>query len=232
MLLSSLAPITPPYKLFISHAWDYNDEYEGVVRLLNGDIAFRWKNLSVPIDNPIATRLLLPKSYRYILRQIEEKIKQSDCLLVLAAMYVCHRGWIQSEIEAANDFGKPIIAIRPRGQERVPEIFSWLGVREPVGWTTDSIISAIRAHASPSGTTPIPLIGGLRPPTEPPRPIGVVPIEKVKPLAPRRRGIFAAVKDSPYGSIPLLENVLPPAGAASPLNIAPPLLDLLGTKKK
>ena len=63
----------------------------------------------------------LPKSYRYLVRQLDERISWADCLLVLAGMYVAHRGWIQSEIEAAQEFGKAIIAVQPRGNERFPE---------------------------------------------------------------------------------------------------------------
>lgn len=114
--------LTPPpgafrrYKVFISHAWDYKDDYDGVVNLLNLDRTFVWTNLSVPIEAPLKMTLLLNKSYRSIVRQLDDRIALADCVLVLAAMYFKHRGWIQSEIEAALDFRKPIIAISPRGQ--------------------------------------------------------------------------------------------------------------------
>jgi hypothetical protein len=230
-----LRPLTPTYKLFISHAWDYKDEYEGVVRLLNGDITFRWENLSIPFNEPIATPPLLSKSYRHILRQIEEKIKQSDCMVVLAAMYVNHRGWIQSEIEAARDFGKPIVAVRPRGQERVPEVFNWLGVHGPVGWTTDSVISAIRAYASPRGTLPAPKIANLRP-LESPEPLSMVPIGNAtslgnppsSPLSNFSR-LAQLTQESPYGSIPFGGADSPPSGNLTNLNI---LLDLYGKSGK
>ena len=133
------------YGLFISHAWDYKGEYEGVVNLLNSDRSFLWNNLSVPEDKPLPVLLRLPKSYRYLVRQIDERISKADCLLVLAGMYVAHRGWIQSEIEAAKDFLKPIIAVRPRGNERFPDAVMH-AANETVGWNTASIIFAIRKH--------------------------------------------------------------------------------------
>lgn len=147
------------YKLFISHAWDYGGEYESVVNLLNADARFRWENLSVPEEQPIFASLLFPKSYRYMVRQLDERIRRSDCLLVIGGMYVAHRGWIQSEIEAAQEFGKPIIAIRPRGSERMPTVLS--GATEEVGWMTDSIIAAIRRQAGGPPTTLAGLAGGL-----------------------------------------------------------------------
>src|SRR5262249_18550520 len=103
----SLAAILRRYKLFISHAWEYQSEYQGLVDLLNSDNSFRWDNLSVPSDNSFPVLALLPKSYRYLVKRLEEQISLADCLVVIAGMYVAHRGWIQSEIEAAKDFGKP-----------------------------------------------------------------------------------------------------------------------------
>jgi len=158
----SLPPLPPftltpsrRYGLFISHAWDYKGEYEGLVSLLNTDPTFLWDNLSVPENKPLAILAPLPKSYRYLVRQIDERISKADCVLVLAGMYVAHRGWIQSEIEAAKDFGKPIIAIEPRGNERFPEAVMH-AADESVGWNSASIISAIRRRA------------GLRPLISPP----------------------------------------------------------------
>jgi hypothetical protein len=145
--------LTPPpcsvYGLFISHAWDYSVHYYGMVKLLNTDSSFRWTNLSVPIDNPIKMPMLFPKSNRCIVRQLEERINQADCLLVFAAMYVHHRGWIQSEVEAAQEFNKPIIAIRPQAQERIPEALQRVVCCDPVGWNRNSIISAILRYSVP-----------------------------------------------------------------------------------
>jgi len=98
----------------------------------------------------------LPKSYRYLVRQIDERIAQADCLLVLAGMYVAHSGWIQSEIEAAKDFRKPIIAIEPRGNERFPDAVMH-AADERVGWNSLSIISAIRKRAGLPLLIPPPL---------------------------------------------------------------------------
>ncbi len=53
----------------------------------------------MPIENPLKITLLLKKSYRTIVRQLDERIALADCVLVLAAMYFKHRGWIQSDGE-------------------------------------------------------------------------------------------------------------------------------------
>ena len=75
----------------------------------------------------------------------------------VAGMYVAHSGWIQSEIEAAKDFRKPIIAVQPRGNERFPEAVMH-AADERVGWNTTSIISAIRKHAVGTPVPPLPFL--------------------------------------------------------------------------
>jgi hypothetical protein len=156
--LAAMQPIPRRYQLFISHAWDYKGDYERLIELLNGYPFFEWDNLSVPVDKPLATLLHLPRSYRYLVRQLDERISKADCLLVLAGMYVAQRGWIQSEIEAAKAFHKPVIAVEPRGSERFPDALVQ-SADERVGWNSTSIISAIRRCASPA-TNDLPLLFG------------------------------------------------------------------------
>ncbi len=150
---------TPPsreYLLFISHAWDYKGDYEGVVNLLRSDRSFEWQDLSVQKDNPLPKLFHLPKSNRHICRQLDDLISKADCLLVLDAMYTAQRAWMQSEIEAAQDFGKPIIAIAPRGQERFSEVVRYAADAR-VGWNSASIINAIRKLV----TAPSPTEAGI-----------------------------------------------------------------------
>jgi len=137
------------YKLFISHAWDYGGDYDNLVNLLKSDVLFRWTNLSVPEEDKLPSHPTLPKSYRFLVRQLDDRIMQSDCLLVIAAMYLNHRGWIQSEIEAALEYEKPIIAVRPWDSERIPsQLLGQVGVTDFVGWNAASIIASIRKHAT------------------------------------------------------------------------------------
>jgi hypothetical protein len=168
MTLAELSGSVPSveYKLFISHAWEYKGDYEGVVRLLNTDLTFWWRNLSVEESNPLPGLFHLPKSNRSLVRQLDGLISKADCLLVIDAMYVSHRPWIQSEIEAAQDFGKPIVAIAPQGQERFPRALEY-SAHERVGWNSASIIGAIRRLATPSSLQSVRYRSGLATPVAP-----------------------------------------------------------------
>jgi hypothetical protein len=131
------------YKIFISHAWDYNDEYYKLEKFLNDAPNFRWKNLSVPEHDPILNR-------EQLAYELNNQMRPASVFLILAGMYVAHSDWIQYEITFARRIGRPIIGIRPWGSVAAPVAVQNAAV-EMVGWSTDSIVSAIRYHALPDG---------------------------------------------------------------------------------
>ena len=83
-------------------------------------------------------------------KELKEKLKQrirlSSCIIVLSGMYVSYSEWIDYEIDTAVFYGKPIIGVKPWGQERIPKkVHDFADVI--VGWNSDSIISAVRNYA-------------------------------------------------------------------------------------
>jgi MTH538 TIR-like domain (DUF1863) len=140
-VLSLPRDLTTPvrvYKLFISHAWDYDDEYRGLEKLLNQAPGFQWQNLSVPSHNRIHTET----TSQGLRAALEAYVRQADCVLICSGMYCAHREWIQAEIELAQVHGKPVIGVEPWGQERIPnEVRD--AANKMVGWNTTSIVNAI-----------------------------------------------------------------------------------------
>ncbi|MDP9380352.1 MAG: TIR domain-containing protein [Chloroflexota bacterium] len=64
----------------------------------------------------------------------------------MSTMYANYRKWIQYEIDRAQEWGKPIVGIRPWGAERIPaEVTD--AADEMVYWSTDSVVAAIRRHS-------------------------------------------------------------------------------------
>lgn len=125
------------YKLFISHSWSYNDDYYRLVEYLNDASNFDWQNLSVPEHDPITDA--------EIRRRLRKQIKPSSAVLILAGMYVRHSDAIQMEIDLAEYYDKPIIGIRPWGNERAPQAVKDAAA-EMVGWNTSSIVDAVRRY--------------------------------------------------------------------------------------
>ena len=137
--LECIVPSLKTYDLFISHAWDYNDEYYRLVKMLKEAPNFAWRNYSVPEHDPLAGGAKLGQQLRNQLRPV-------NCVLMLAGMYVNHREWIQHELDLAKEYGKPVVGVFPWGQERAPvQITAAASVM--VRWNTESIVAAIRTHS-------------------------------------------------------------------------------------
>jgi len=133
------------YGIFISHAWRYSDDYNRLVKLLNEAPNFQWKNYSDPRHDPVVD----PNdevSREKLIRELGGQIRPTNCVIVISGMYVDYRYWIQKEIDIAKYYKKPIIGVKPWGQERTPHEVQDVAV-EMVGWNTESIVSAIRRHA-------------------------------------------------------------------------------------
>ena len=130
------------YNLFISHSWSYLDQYGRLVNLLKGRRYFAFKNYSVPSDNPIhgaGTDAQLRKAIR-------NQMAPCHVVLIVAGVYATYSKWINIELGLAlGGFirPKPIIAIRPWGNERISAPVR-LAADRIVGWNTESVVGAIR----------------------------------------------------------------------------------------
>ena len=127
------------YNLFISHSWSYRDEYEKLESLLKNRQYFYFKNFSVPKDNPVHTKGTDKELYE----AIKQKIRLCHVVLIMGGVYSSYSKWINKEIEIANKYKKPIVAIYPRGQKNMSTNVSE-NADKIVGWNTESIVEAIR----------------------------------------------------------------------------------------
>lgn len=127
------------YQVFICHDWEYSDEYDRVVDFLNNAPNFRWRNLSVPEHDPLDTNDELQKNLR-------NQIRPANVMLVLAGMYSAHSEWMDWEMAFARRIGQAIIGVKPWGNVQLPAVVQQ-NADEIVGWTSGSIVSAIRRYA-------------------------------------------------------------------------------------
>ena len=102
---------------------------------------FIFKNYSVPEHAPLQTRT--KKDLRLSLRR---QIGYAHIVIILAGMYSTYREWILEEMDIANQMGKPIIAIKPWGNQRIPVAVQNYS-KVVVNWNTQSIVSAIRRYS-------------------------------------------------------------------------------------
>jgi len=70
-------------------------------------------------------------------------MRNCQVVIVLAGMYATYRDWIQKERRMAKEYGKPIVGVRPWGQERTSQVVQDNADRI-VGWNANSVVGAIR----------------------------------------------------------------------------------------
>lgn len=140
-------PTLKTYDLFISHAWKYGDEYDRLVDLLDNANNFSWRNYSAPKEKPLQnldSSDVTTKSE--ISNAICRKISPVNAVVVISGMYANNREWMEKEIQIAQDYKKPIIAIKPWGNNNMPAYITNIATTV-VNWNTDSIVSAIRIYS-------------------------------------------------------------------------------------
>ncbi len=134
-------PSLKTYDLFISHAWQYDNDYYRIVDFLKEASMFQWRNYSVPRHDPLDAN----NAYR-LKAALRRQIRPVNAVLIISGMYVNYREWIQYEIDLAQEYSKPVIGVKPWGAEHIPAAVQLAAVTM-VGWNTSSIVDAIRTYA-------------------------------------------------------------------------------------
>ncbi len=130
------------YNIFISHSWAYGDAYDKLIKMLDSDGRFSYRNYSVPKDSPIHNA----GTDRELLEAIKERMQFCDVIVILAGVYSTYSKWINKEIQLANKgftTPKPILAIEPWASEKTSQVVKD-NAHKIVGWNASPIISAIR----------------------------------------------------------------------------------------
>lgn len=138
--MSLIYPLDDELFIFSSHAWAYLNRRDGLTNLLTTTWVkgIDFFDLSVTSRHPIDS-----EDDPGLARELRDRVRSSDALLVTAGMFVINRPWIKFEIDMAVAFDRPIIPVIFNGQERVPKVarqFAWC---EPVKWRGDSVREAI-----------------------------------------------------------------------------------------
>ncbi len=134
-------PELKTYDVFISHAWKYDADYDRLVMMLNEAPNFKWRNYSVPDHDPLDAR-----NDAALTLALRRQIRPVNIVVILAGMYAAYSKWINREMDLADEFGKPMLGVKPWGQQKTPNAVTDR-VDELVGWNTDSIVNAIRRNA-------------------------------------------------------------------------------------
>lgn len=131
-------PSLRDYHILISHSWDYSFDYKTIKGWLDAASNFKWTDYSVPLTKPLDVN-----SKKALKEKLGNRISLCSCVIILSGMYVSYSEWIDYEIDTAIELGKPIIGVKPRGQERIPSKVS-NNADVMVGWNSNSVVRAVR----------------------------------------------------------------------------------------
>ncbi len=134
-------PALRTYDVMISHAWRYGEDYHRLVNMLRAAPNFEWRNFSIPEHDPIHST-----SASRIRAKLDEQVRRSQVILMLGGVYATHSTWMQEEVDMAQSYSKPIIGLKPWGNERMSSLVQDASMAV-VNWSTVSIVDAIRRYA-------------------------------------------------------------------------------------
>ena len=128
-------PAENPYKLFISHGWEEDDDYLRFLDYLGDSKDFYYVNLSRTVERP-----LNPDELR---ADLEAQMKRAEVVILLSGQYFDHAEMLDLEMAMARRLVKPMLAIEPFGPKSMPDI-----VREQADqtapWYNRSIVDGLK----------------------------------------------------------------------------------------
>lgn len=136
--------------IFISHRWDYNDDYYKLIKKFDA-YGFAHLDYSVPQHDPLdANRVNKIKA------ALKEQVRQCNYFIVFSNMAMNNSDWCKYEVAVATEYGKPILSVRPHDYDgNIPQFISNADTEGgPVGFNTPAIIRKICSklnHPVPDG---------------------------------------------------------------------------------
>lgn len=121
--------------IFISHSYDDADLYHELISQLRARKRFKFRDTSVPDISQIETAN--PK------RAIRARIKRSDVMLVFTGRVATNSEFIQFELDTARRLGKPIIAVKPIGEQHISRVVRNAALIV-IDWDIEEIVRQIR----------------------------------------------------------------------------------------
>jgi MTH538 TIR-like domain (DUF1863) len=130
--------------VFISHSWKYSDHYQTLSEWIfeqkwrSGSASLDFRDFSVPKDNPIHDA----PNDGALKNAIYNQIARAHVVVIPTGMYAAYSKWIGKEIDGANYYRKPILAVNPWGQERKSQDVVQ-NAKKVVGWNRVPLVGAI-----------------------------------------------------------------------------------------
>lgn len=136
-----------PIKLFVSHAWQEDDDYLRVFEYLESDSNFYYQNYSTPDRYPSS-------GDKEALREdLRKQINPAEIVIALSGLGRKHSDLLLFQLNFAKACDKPVVILENYGvKEPIPKSIRDLA-DEVIEWDKRSLIDAIRRQARHEETT-------------------------------------------------------------------------------
>jgi hypothetical protein len=106
------------YDLFLTHAWSYTDEWQGLVGMLDEQVPGRWRNWSLPWHDTSIERHT-PEGKAALIKLLNGQMSMASAILLLPETTKLPDGqmWLEQQLEIAARYEKPVIGILPPDDE-------------------------------------------------------------------------------------------------------------------
>ena len=132
-------PQEDPFRLYVSHLWDMDDDYLRLFEYLNDVENFFYVNLSEPEAKPESMTL------EHVQTAFRKQMEPAEVVLVLSSQYLRDANVLQYQLDLARALSKPVIVVEPFGPDSVLKPVKDRAA-EVVPWYNRSIVDAIRHH--------------------------------------------------------------------------------------
>ncbi len=129
-----------PIKLFVSHAWEDDEDYFRVFEYLESDNNFYYRNFSTPDERPAGDKEALREDLR-------KQIAPVEIVIVPSGLCRKHGDLILFQMNYAKASQKPVLMLQPYGtQMQIPKALRDLA-DELIDWDKRTLVDAIRRQA-------------------------------------------------------------------------------------
>jgi len=140
-------PYLKTYKLFISHAWAADDDYNRLIELLNDVQSFKVKICSDTEQDPTISDPESVTGIQKLKWHMSDQVRSSNCALIFPRLFVNEEFWGPHILYFCRMYGVvPLSMALPEGEELHPELA--IKTKTVVEWNVKSLETAIKEYST------------------------------------------------------------------------------------
>ena len=129
-----------PIRVFVSHAWETDDDYLRVFEFLESARNFFYRNTSTPDRVPTGDKEVLREDLR-------RQIKESEVVILLPTLFAKHQDLVTFQALFAQASTKPVVLLKYFGKDvKLPKELTDLAT-VVIDWDERGLVDAIRKEA-------------------------------------------------------------------------------------